>query len=124
MANLVELHLPHQAVARDHYSIDLARRFEDKAWREEVARSWKTRLTGARRVGIPACLGLTSHPEVWRDMHERLGALIFEIPTLPPSVPGLRLENALRNRALKAGVRLIEGSRALGQVDGRVAPGA
>jgi len=119
VANSVELPLPHQASVRDRYSIDLARRFEDKAWREEVARSWKTRLTGARRIGIPACLGLTSHPEVWRDMHERLGALIFEIPTLPPSVPGLRLENALRNRALKAGVRLIEGSRALGQVDGR-----
>jgi glycerol-3-phosphate dehydrogenase subunit B len=48
-----------------------------------------------------------------------LALRVFEIPTLPPSLPGLRLERALRRSALAAGCRILEGSAAIGRIDGR-----
>ncbi len=104
---------------RDLYAHDLAGRFDDAEWRSELARAWKPRLGGVRLLGVPAVLGLRKPAEVLASLEERLGVRIFEIPTLPPSVPGLRLERLLRRTALAAGVQLIEGSRSIGLVDGR-----
>jgi glycerol-3-phosphate dehydrogenase subunit B len=82
--------------------------------------------TGPARVGFPAVLGLEKHAEVWREMQDRLGLPVFEIPTLPPSVPGMRLHGALKRALARSGVRifldmtvargLTDGARALGVV--------
>jgi glycerol-3-phosphate dehydrogenase subunit B len=45
----------------------------------------------------------------WSDLSERLGVSLFEIPILPPSVPGLRLYNVLRAAVENAGVRVTIG---------------
>jgi len=55
-------------------------------------------------------LGLHRSPEVVAELAERIGEAVFEIPTLPPSIPGMRL-HALLNRALrKAGGRVVMGA--------------
>jgi glycerol-3-phosphate dehydrogenase subunit B len=82
--------------------------------------------TGAARVGFPAVLGMEKHAEVWREMQDRLGLPVFEIPTLPPSVPGMRLHDALKRALSRSGVRifldmtvahgLTDGARAIGVV--------
>jgi glycerol-3-phosphate dehydrogenase subunit B len=51
-----------------------------------------------QRVGLPAILGLERHQQTWAMLQALLDAPVFEIPTLPPSVPGLRLFNHLRQR--------------------------
>ena len=48
------------------------------------------------RIGLPAILGLKRHPQIMTELRAALDAPIFEIPTLPPSVPGKRLADALR----------------------------
>lgn len=55
------------------------------------------RQTGlaANLIGLPAVLGLTDCAQVLHDAEDALEAHLFEIPTLPPSVPGLRLQRAL-----------------------------
>ena len=115
----VSLPLIGEAPRRDLYAHDLALRFDDPDWRTELARAWKPRLGGVRRLGVPAVLGLRHHPDVIASLEERLDLRLFEIPTLPPNVPGLRLERVLRQSAHAAGVRLIEGARAVGLIDGR-----
>src|ERR1035441_4386955 len=45
----------------------------------------------------------------WSDMEHRLGRRVFEIPTLPPSVPGMRLFEILRSALRSAGGRLVLG---------------
>ncbi|MFP3913906.1 MAG: glycerol-3-phosphate dehydrogenase subunit GlpB, partial [Actinomycetota bacterium] len=60
------------------------------------------------RVGFPAVLGLASAAEVVTDLSRRLGAEVFEIPTLPPSVPGLRLQSVLRQAIIGAGGRILD----------------
>ena len=49
------------------------------------------------RIGFPAILGLTRHVAILNELRQALDAPIFEIPTLPPSVPGMRLVRALRH---------------------------
>jgi glycerol-3-phosphate dehydrogenase subunit B len=48
------------------------------------------------------------------DLEQALGAPVFEVPTLPPSVPGIRLFEALRARLRAAGGRLVVGQSVIG----------
>lgn len=114
----LDLPLPPPPSRRDRYATDLARLFDDAAWREAAARAWKPMLVGTSCLGLPATLGLRDHARAWQDMQERLGLPIFEIPTLPPSLPGLRLERVLRLACDAAGVDFIEGARVVGRVAG------
>jgi glycerol-3-phosphate dehydrogenase subunit B len=110
----------------DATSVGLARLFDRADVRERVAAQLKPVLNGAPRVGFPAVLGLERSTEVWRDLGDRLGVPVFEIPTLPPSVPGMRLFKAFKAALTGAGVQIlldmtavrgvVEGSRAIGVV--------
>jgi len=55
-------------------------------------------------------LGLRDPHAVWSDLEHRLGRRVFEIPTLPPSVPGMRLYEILRSALRAAGGRLVLGA--------------
>lgn len=112
----IDLPLPAPTPQRDRYATDLALLFEDPSWREAAARAWRPPLVGVRQLGLPATLGFRHHQQVWQDMQDRLGLSIFEIPTLPPSMPGLRLEQVLRRACQDAGVDFVEGSHAVGRV--------
>jgi glycerol-3-phosphate dehydrogenase subunit B len=114
-----ELPIPEAPQRRDAYATDLARLFDDPLEREQLARAWKPRLTGVQRLGLPAVIGFDDSAKAHKDLEERLGVRLFEIPTLPPSVPGIRLERLLRRAALARSASLIEGSMAIGRVDGR-----
>jgi len=115
----VDLPLPGPTPRRDQYATDLARLFEDASWRETAVRAWRPSLVGASLLGMPATLGLRLHRSVWQDLQDRLEVPLFEIPTLPPSLPGLRLEWALRQACQREGVDFLEGARAVGRVERR-----
>ena len=89
----------------DATPVGLARLFDRADVRERVAAQLKPKLDGATRVGFPAVLGLERSAEAWRDLSDRLGVLAFEIPTLPPSVPGMRLFNAFKAALTQAACR-------------------
>ena len=94
----------------DPGTLRLARAFEEAAFRDEIVARLKGRIEPGERVGFPAVLGLHRSPEVVAELAERIGEAVFEIPTLPPSIPGMRL-HALLNRALrKAGGRVVMGA--------------
>ena len=104
---------------RDAYSTDLAALFDDKSWLEETSRAWKPRIGAAKRLALPAVVGLARASQAMELLQTRLGISVFEIPTLPPSIPGLRLERALRMTCQAAGVSFVEGAAAVGLVDGK-----
>lgn len=113
----IQLSLPGSEPSRDLYPTDLADRFEDSSYREQVARLWKPRLSGIHCLGIPAVLGLRQPHQVFQSFRELLGVDLFEIPTPPPNLPGLRLEKVLFNTAIHFGVNIILGSSAAGRID-------
>lgn len=98
----------------DQNALGLARRFDDAAWRAAFAAQVTPLLGAAERVGVPAVLGAADPHGVWDDLQQRLGRAVFEIPTLPPSVPGMRVFEVLRAALRAAGGRLILGSEAVG----------
>lgn len=111
-----ELPLLHHFRKRDLYPIDAAMMFDDLDWTAENARSWKPLLIGTESLALPAVLGLRNHMAVREIIEEILSVPVFEIPTLPPSIPGLRLELGIREFLLNKGVRIIEGPDAVGRV--------
>lgn len=91
----------------DATPVGLAALFERADVRERVAAQLKPKLEGAARVGFPAVLGMNHAAEAWADLQDRLGVPVFEIPTLPPSAPGIRLFNAFKAALTKAGVPIL-----------------
>jgi glycerol-3-phosphate dehydrogenase subunit B len=91
----------------DVNSLGYARAFDDPSFRGEVAAQLVGRLTGEERVAFPAVLGIADPHGVWAELEKRLAHPVFEVPTLPPSVPGMRLFAILRDALRRAGGRLI-----------------
>lgn len=90
-----------------------AGRFEEVEFREAVMTELEPSLDGGA-VGFPAVLGLDSASGVWRELSDAMGVAVFEIPTLPPSVPGNRMARSLRRALTRAGGRVVMGGRVLG----------
>lgn len=63
---------------------------------------------------MPAILGLRRAPRVWGALQERIGAPVFEIPTPPPSIAGMRLGERLAAALRAAGGRIVMGSQVTG----------
>lgn len=117
VARAVELPLPHLPAHRDAFATDLARLFDRAEYRAEVVAAWRETLKGVSRLGLPAILGLDHAVEAHEDLRAQLGIDLFEIPTLPPSVPGMRLFNALHAALRQAGGRLTVGPSVTGWVE-------
>ncbi len=89
----------------------LARRLDDPSQRRGDIARFATAIekaAGGRsgRVAVPAIFGLESHADVWADLRGRLALEPFEVPLVPPSIPGLRLWRLLRERIRTAGGRV------------------
>jgi glycerol-3-phosphate dehydrogenase subunit B len=116
-ARAVELAPPLGAEA-DVGSLDFARRFEHRAFRDAVVRELAGRVEPDERVGFPSVLGVGSAGEVWRELEARLERPVFEVATLPPSVTGIRLFEAMTAALRHAGGRVVIGSPVVGAETG------
>ncbi len=81
----------------------------ETAARPALATTVSAHLEGESRIGFPPVLGDDNHDVVRRDLEERLGVDVFEVPSGPPSLPGLRLEDLLYEALEEAGVRVTTG---------------
>ncbi len=96
-----------------------ARRFEDPRFRADFAAALQGRLAADEVLGVPAVLGLAGAEQAWEELEARVERPIFEIPTLPPSVPGLRMFTVLMAAARRAGARVVIGAEVVGvETDG------
>ena len=85
-------------------TLAIAARFEEKGFAQEFA-SWLAGLElPPGKVALPAVLGVNNPVAIMEEITSRIGREVFEIPTLPPSIPGLRLF-----RALKAALQSLRG---------------
>ncbi len=119
-ATAAVIDLPQMGGNFDNWSVDYAHYLDTPAGFERLIAQVKPKLDGAAQVGFPAVLGST--PETRARIAEALGCAVFEIATLPPSVPGLRLYHGLRRALLAKGGRFTLGARVVGLdfKDGRV----
>lgn len=94
----------------DASALGLARQFDDAGWRARFCAELSLALRAEEHIGLPAMLGLRDPHGVLVDLQSRLGRRAFEIPTLPPSVPGMRFYEILRAALRGAGGRLVLGA--------------
>lgn len=134
--NVVADNLSKQGIPAQHVMLDLAalrqRNFtnptilaqmmENTAVRAELVAQLISRLGQAERIGFPSVLGFDQALAVKEDLERQLGKPVFEIPSLTPSVPGMRLHRILTSAIVAAGGRIENGMEAIGikADDGRV----
>lgn len=85
----------------------MARALEVPATREKLAALLKEAVGDATTVGLPAILGMYRPDDVHAQLQQLTGLAIFEIPTMPPSVPGIRLRECMEQALPQRGVTLI-----------------
>lgn len=91
---------------RDSNTVQQAHGIDDPARRSRLISELKKLAQPGERIGLPPILGLDDHTAVLFDMQSQTGATVFEIATLPPSVPGMRLFKAWRSKLNTMGVRV------------------
>ena len=95
-------------------ALGMARHFDDSGFRGRFAALVSSQLKAGERLGLPAVLGVRDPQGVLTDLEQRLGRPVFEIPTLPPSAPGLRVYDVLKAALRAAGGRLVIGAEVAG----------
>lgn len=95
------------------YPERLARALEVVQNREELARTIRPHIKQAGVVGLPPILGVHRSQEVMTDLADRIGIPLFEIPTMPPAVAGLRLKETFEQHLPSKGVHLISDKQVL-----------
>ena len=81
--------------------------------REKLARVIQPLVKESKIIGLPAILGLYRTHEVISHLEELIGVPVFEIPTIPPSVPGLRLKEAFERGLRTKNVQYFSLTKAL-----------
>jgi glycerol-3-phosphate dehydrogenase subunit B len=128
-ADTVSLHLGCRAVniSLPGYGLEglsalaLARLMDEEQFRRSLGEVIRGQKAGEKRIGLPAVLGLREPAAVLDDMEAVIGARIFEIPMLPPSIPGLRMFNRFREYLIAKGATFLMGNPVAGAAvkDGR-----
>jgi len=59
----------------------------------KLSNAIKPHLGSNKAVGLPAILGVLNTESIHNQLENELGVKVFEIPTMPTSVPGFRLKN-------------------------------
>lgn len=73
--------------------------------REKLVESLRPHVMDAQVVGMPAIFGIYRAQEIVAELEEQIGVPVFEIPTMPVSVPGLRLNDTFTRRLSEKGVQ-------------------
>ena len=81
--------------------------------RQAFAQVVKPHIKKAQIVALPDILGLYRTQEVVSDLEKLIGVPMFEIPTIPPSISGLRLKEAFERGLRTKGVNYFSQKRVL-----------
>ena len=74
---------------------------------QQLITALQPHVAKARFVGVPSILGLRHSHNVLEYLEKALGKSLFEIPTIPPSVPGQRLKETFETGLQGKGVRML-----------------
>lgn len=98
----VRLSFPSPSQAKDLVTGEMtAQALELLKNREKLFKDLQPHLKDAQALGLPAIFGIRHSHEIVREFGEKIGIPVFEIPTLPLSIPGLRLNDTF-SRGLSA----------------------
>ena len=97
-------------------ALALARLMDEAPFREGLGETIRHQMAGERFIGIPAVLGLKDPAGVLQTLEAITGARVFEIPMLPPSIPGTRIFHRFRETLIAGGTDFLMGHPVTGAV--------
>ncbi|HOK02770.1 MAG TPA: glycerol-3-phosphate dehydrogenase subunit GlpB [Spirochaetota bacterium] len=92
-------------------SIDISRIFETEKYLPRIAEEIKRAAGDAVAISLPAFIGIKNYKNIRQKLEAMTGKFIYEIPTLPPSILGLRIDHALKDRFFSYGGEYIAGEK-------------
>lgn len=90
---VAEVEFP-ESYSDELYAEHMARQIENPGVLKAFADVIRPYAEAADFIGLPPILGIYSSEQVQNQLEELVGVPVFEIPSMPPSVPGLRLREA------------------------------
>ena len=112
LADAIEIELPQLDGLRDNASefrsVNIARMLDEKSQWAPLLATLQPIAARYDRLLFPACLGL-QHQQLWRWLNEQLPCPLELLPTMPPSVPGIRMHTALQRNFIKLGGTWLAG---------------
>lgn len=93
--------------AGEIYPEVMARALEVEATQQKLAEALKEVAGDAEVIGMPAIMGMHNPDQVMEQLSRLVGKQLFEIPTMPPSVPGIRLREMFEQVFPEKGLTLI-----------------
>ncbi|MBU0462270.1 MAG: FAD-binding protein, partial [Proteobacteria bacterium] len=78
--------------------VHLAKSFEKKEFIQRLADKILGFSGKADIIGLPAICGIHNSLDIVKSLEKKIGMDVFEIPGMPPSIPGLRLKNAFEKK--------------------------
>ncbi len=97
--------LPWETRLGPKYAEHIARGLEVQSVPRELAEAIRPHLGREEYIGLPAILGIHDTEGVRRELEQILGRPVFEIPTMPPAVAGIRLKEAFDIHMPQQGVK-------------------
>ena len=100
-------------------SADIARLFDKHHLVADLAREisrmvQESGVPGCRHIVLPACLSLGLVGPRLAELEQRTGCTIKEVATMPPSLIGMRMQEALKRRFMAFGGTFLTSERVLG----------
>ena len=89
----------------------LARSLETEQIQEKFLNLIKPLLKGETYLGLPAILGVHSSEKILNTLEKELNINVFEIPTSPVSVPGIRLKETMMKAIEGSSVTILPNQR-------------
>ncbi|MFZ7199352.1 glycerol-3-phosphate dehydrogenase subunit GlpB [Avibacterium avium] len=98
--------------AREFRSVNISQVLEHKLAFGELVREIQQAAGNASAVFLPACFGMSDN-HFFNSLKQATGLNLFELPTLPPSLLGMRQRKALKAEFEKLGGVMLNGDKAL-----------
>lgn len=105
----ISLALPPGETGKVVTAAGIAHLMDSPAFCEQFAGLIKKRLAGEDFIGLPAVMGFCSPDGALEIIERETGCRVFEIPILPPSIPGTRVFNRFQDHLIRKGVAIIQG---------------
>ncbi len=104
----IALSMPEDSVT-EMTATALARWMGQSSFRDFIAAEIKKQVRDEELIGFPAVLGVHDPMGVRKDLEKRIGASLFEMPVLPPSIPGMRIFSRFKEQLIQRRITFLQG---------------